>query len=224
MRQVRGPLDQRVLLVEDESRLRDMLLRALREMGMEPAGAESAEQAMRVMEQRAYPVLIIDLNLPGAGGLDLLRAVRERWPGVQAIILTGFGDLDAAREAIRLDVADFLTKPCSLGDLEIALGRTFRRVNQDVLPTPDPDQTRPKPDAVTRQKEEPADASASSPASAPASETTETLSLEDIERQTILRVLERNRGNRAATAAELGISVRKLYYRISQYQNRGSGT
>jgi DNA-binding NtrC family response regulator len=222
VRQFRGPMDQRVLLVEDESRLRDMLLRALREMGMEPAGAESAEQAMRVMEQRAYPVLIIDLNLPGAGGLDLLRAVRERWPGVQAIILTGFGDLDAAREAIRLDVADFLTKPCSLGDLEIALGRTFRRVNQDMLPTPDPDQTRPKPETGTRQNQEPAEPSAS--ASPPAPNTTETLSLEDIERQTILRVLERNRGNRAAAAAELGISVRKLYYRISQYQSRGSGT
>jgi DNA-binding NtrC family response regulator len=53
-------------------------------------------------------------------------------------------------------------------------------------------------------------------------ETSEGLSLEEIERQTILSVLEKHAGNRTATAAELGISIRKLYYRLSQYQNRKS--
>lgn len=222
MRQVRGPLDQRVLLVEDEPRLRAMLLRALKEMGIEPAGAESAEQALRVMEQQAYPVMIIDLNLPGASGLELLRAVRQRWPDVQAIILTGFGDLDAAREAIRLQVVDFLTKPCSLGDLETALSRTFRRAMHD-LPTPsepmeaDADDDYDHP-ATPRHLPDPA------PPSTPAPEGEEELSLEDMERRTILTVLEKNGGNRAATAAQLGISIRKLYYRISQYHSRGPGT
>jgi DNA-binding NtrC family response regulator len=197
-----------------------MLLRALREMGMEPGGAESAEQATRLMEQRPFPVLIIDLNLPGAGGLDFLRAVRGRWPDVQAIILTGFGDLDAAREAIRLEVSDFLTKPCSLGDLEIALGRTFRRVRHEIPALSDPDSTSAMAEQGTRQKQAAAPSTAAPLPSAPQEEN-ESLSLEDVERQTILRVLERHRGNRAATAAELGISVRKLYYRISQYQNRG---
>ena len=222
MRQVRGPLDQRVLLVEDEPRLRAMLLRALREMGIEPAGAESAEQALRVMEQQAYPVMIIDLNLPGASGLDLLRAVRQRWPDVQAIILTGFGDLDAAREAIRLEVVDFLTKPCSLGDLETALSRTFRRAMHE-LPTasePMEPHSADEYDLRPKQRHSPNPA----PLSTAAPEGEEGLSLEDLERRTILTVLEKNGGNRAATAAQLGISIRKLYYRISQYHNRGPGT
>jgi DNA-binding response OmpR family regulator len=125
-------------MVEDEPRLREMLLRAMREMGLEPEGVGSAEAAVRVMEQRPAPVMIIDLNLPAAGGMDLLNTLRQRWPQTQAIILTGFGDLEAARQAIRLDVVDFLTKPCSLGDLEIALGRAFRRHREQSTPGPKP--------------------------------------------------------------------------------------
>jgi DNA-binding NtrC family response regulator len=209
-----------VLLVEDEPRLRTMLLRALREMGIDPAGAESAEQALRVMEQQVYPVLIVDLNLPGAGGLDLLRIVRQRWPDVQAIILTGFGDLEAAREAIRLEVVDFLTKPCSLGDLENALSRTFQRAMHDAPTLPEPIEAPPDEEhGVPHRQGHPSDDAAPPPS---ASED-EALSLEDMERRTILNVLEKNGGNRAATAAQLGISVRKLYYRISQYHNRRPG-
>src|SRR4051812_40835583 len=88
-----------VLLVEDESRLRDMLVRALREMGFQPSGVTSAEAAVRVLEHGALTpgILILDLNLPGMDGMELLATLRQRWPAVQVIILTGFGDLSAAK-------------------------------------------------------------------------------------------------------------------------------
>jgi DNA-binding NtrC family response regulator len=220
MRREQSTSGRRVLLVEDESRLRDMLLRALSEMGLEPAGAGSAEQAQRVMEHRPAPVVIVDLNLPAASGLDLLRILRDRWPATQAIILTGFGDLDAARQAIRLDVVDFLTKPCALGDLEIALSRAFQRL------------LKADPTALVPDREEQEDAeegaNAAPPAAAAAAaleftprEGSEALSMEDVERRTILAALEKHKGNRTATAAELGISLRKLYYRLAQYQKQG---
>lgn len=218
MKQSHGPSDQRVLLVEDEVRLREMLLRAMREMGFEPAGVGSAEAAMRQMEPQPYPVTIIDLNLPGAGGMELLNSIRQRWPGTQAIILTGFGDLEAARQAIRLDVVDFLTKPCGLGDLEIALGRAFRRLQQDSPPALDPLQLEiaGEMEAAPKRGRVPNDLNF-----APM-ESRDGMSLEDVEREMILSVLERHNGSRAAAAEELGISVRKLYYRLSQYQNRDS--
>jgi len=221
MRRERITSGRRVLLVEDESRLRDMLLRAIAEMGLEPAGAGSAEQAQRAMEHRPAPVVIVDLNLPAASGLDLLRIIRERWPSTQAIILTGFGDLDAARQAIRLDVVDFLTKPCALGDLEIALSRAFQRMLK----------ADPAALIADRQEqeaaEEAADAALPAPSEGPAAleftprEGSEALSMEDVERRTILTALEKHKGNRTATAAELGISLRKLYYRLAQYQKQG---
>jgi DNA-binding NtrC family response regulator len=191
-----------VLIVEDESRLRDMLTRAVREMGFNPAAAGSAESALREASHRQFDIAIIDLNLPGIGGLAMLERLRDSQPDVQAIVLTGFGDLDAARAAIRLDVVDFLTKPCALGTLEESLDRARRRRFKLVdheTPTPQPTQF----------------------AAPVESDQQERLSLEELEQRHILAVLEKNDGNRTATAAELGISVRKLYYRIGQYQKQG---
>jgi DNA-binding NtrC family response regulator len=218
VKQTHGPTDQRVLLVEDEVRLREMLLRAMREMGFEPAGVGSAEAALRQMEPQPYPVTIIDLNLPGAGGMELLNSIRQRWPETQAIILTGFGDLEAARQAIRLDVVDFLTKPCGLGDLEIALGRAFRRLKQDSPPVLDPLQL----EIAEEMEAAPKRGRLPNELNFAPMESHDGMSLEDVERQMILSVLERHGGSRAAAAEELGISVRKLYYRLSQYQSRDS--
>ena len=206
-----GDGDADVLLVEDDARLRDVLVRGMREMGFRPAAAASAEQAIRLMDRRPCPTVIVDLNLPGAGGLDFLRAVRRRWPRTQAIILTGFGDLAAAREAIHLEVVDFLTKPCALGDLEIALGRAAERLNRQAAADGGPAPRIAPPD----------DGGLAADLAFAPREGSAALSIEDVERRAILAVLEKHGQNRATAAAELGISVRKLYYRLAQYQKQG---
>ena len=217
MRQSRSPAGQQILLVEDESRLREMLLQGTKEMGFQPTGAPSAEQALRLLEQQSFSVIIVDLNLPGVGGMELLQTVRQRWPAMQAIVLTGFGDLQAAKEAIHLDVVDFLTKPCALGDLEIALSRAFRRLQQ-MNPTAldaKVDETEENDDFAGKAKK------GTSTLAFNPRDGSEALSMEDVERRTILAALEKHHGNRAATAAELGISLRKLYYRLGEYQKQG---
>jgi DNA-binding NtrC family response regulator len=193
------------LLVEDETRLRDMLTRAIHEMGFAPTAVAQAEPALRLMESRPFDILVVDLNLPGIGGLEFLELVHARWPTAQGIVLTGFGDLDAARQAIRLDVVDFLTKPCPLGELEVALDRARNRR----LQAAGGDAGR----AIDLS--EPATPGADAP---PAGATP---SLEEMEQRHILAVLEKNHGNRTITASELGISLRKLYYRLGQYQKQG---
>ena len=205
---------RQVLLVEDEARLRDMLTRAIHEMGFQPTAVQQGEAALRQLEQRGdkgFDILIVDLNLPGMGGMELLEQVRARWPDVQAIILTGFGDLEAAKQAIRLDVVDFLTKPCPLGELEVALDRARTRLLRCR------GFTAPAASAAGAEAEshgaDDADQDAARPGSVP--------SLEEMEQRHILAVLEKNHGNRTATAAELGISLRKLYYRLGQYQKQG---
>jgi DNA-binding NtrC family response regulator len=224
MRQLHGLVGQRILLVEDEIRLREMLLQGTKVMGFDATAVASAEQALRVLEQKPFPVIVVDLNLPGAGGMELLQSVRQRWPSTQAIILTGFGDLQAAREAIHLDVVDFLTKPCALGDLEVAIGRAFRRLQQNHPAALDPViDEKPGDEEEEALPDEPAGAcegSESSLAFAPR-DGSEALSMEDVERRTILAALEKHGGNRAAAAVELGISLRKLYYRIGEYQKKG---
>lgn len=190
-----------VLIVEDETRLREMLGRAVREMGFNPTVAGSGESALREANARPFDIAIVDLNLPGMGGLPMLERLRQVQPDIQAIVLTGFGDLEAARAAIHLDVVDFLTKPCALGTLEEALDRARRRRFKATEFEPAVEEAArfqpPEPEPGTR------------------------LSLEELEQRHILAVLEKNNGNRTETAAELGISVRKLYYRIGQYQKQG---
>ena len=198
---------RQVLLVEDETRLREMLTRAIHEMGFAPTAVGQAEAALRLMEARPFDILIVDLNLPGMGGLEFLEQVHARWPTAQAIVLTGFGDLGAAKHAIRLDVVDFLTKPAPLGELEIALDRARNRRLQAVGVEP----SRPAEPPRLTARDEPASPSSNEP----------TPSLEEMEQRHILAVLEKNHGNRTATAAELGISLRKLYYRLGQYQKQG---
>ncbi|HEX8911754.1 MAG TPA: response regulator, partial [Humisphaera sp.] len=122
-----------VLCVEDDPRVRNMLAQALKEMGFPATFAASAEVGLKALADRAFDILIFDLNLPGISGMEFLERVRRQGNDVPAIVLTGFGDLDAARKAIHLDVVEFLTKPCALGSLEQALAKARRRRKDQVV-------------------------------------------------------------------------------------------
>jgi DNA-binding NtrC family response regulator len=203
---------RRILVVEDQARLREMLQASIIEMGMSASVASSAETALRLISREFFAVAVVDLNLPGMDGLAFCEQLATLKPHTQMIILTGFGDLDAARKAIRLQVVDFLTKPCSMDDLENAINRARLRwldrwagggleaETQLVFPQPEP-----APAPIIR------------PPTAPA----EKRSIDEMERQLILDALSRHVGNRQAAAMDLGISVRKLYYRIREYQRAG---
>ena len=199
-----GPKLGHVLIVDDEPRLRDMLTRAVTELGFTASAARSAEQAAKMVDETNPAIMLLDLNLPGKSGLDFLKEIHERSPHIQTIILTGYGTVEAAKTALRNEVADFLTKPCPLDELERALSRAHQRAlnAQHAAPL----------NAAATIGEEPS-------AEAPAAPDTRTL--EDVERSHILAMLERHHGNRAATAAALGISERTLYYRLARYEEQG---
>lgn len=189
-----------LLIVEDEPRMRDVLLRAASSWDFLATTAKTGEDAIRSMQAAPSHIVLLDLNLPGITGLECFQIIRQHWPTTQVVILTGFGDLDAAKHAIHLDVVEFLTKPCHLGELELALDRARRRLN----PSPDPDNHHSTHHPPT-----------------PTPDTDSPPTLDQLERNAILAALARNDGNRAATAAELGISLRTLYYRLSEYQKQG---
>ena len=188
--------DPRVLIVEDEPRMRELLLRAMTGWGFDAKAARSGEEALRLAAGDEPPhIVVLDLDLPGIGGLETFGRLRERQPDLQGIVLTGFGSLDAARQAIHLDVVEFLTKPVPLGELEHALDRAIRRVVPASPPVvPEESASEPMPPGQT---------------------------LAEVERRHILETLARNNGNRTATAAELGISRRTLYYKLGEYQRDG---
>jgi DNA-binding NtrC family response regulator len=203
---------QRVLIVEDERRLRELLQTSITEMGLTPTSAPSGEAALKLVNQCFFALAVVDLNLPGMNGLELVEKLSAMKLHMQIIILTGFGDLDAAKRAIRLEVVDFLTKPCSMDDLENALNRARLRWLDRWA-----DGNRP-PETLGSFTEPP-EPSTHSPAPLPAAN--EEHSIDNMERQLILAALARHNGNRQAAAEELGISVRKIYYRLQQYHRAG---
>lgn len=212
-----------VLVVEDDPRVRRMLAQALKEMNFSATLAASAEAAMPLIAERPFDALIVDLNLPGMGGIEFLEKVRRRDNDVPVIILTGFGDLEAAKKAIHLDVVEFLTKPCTLGSLETAMSRARQR-RQGQIVTKAAASDDPSLQLGPPRRPAFAEELSSVAATTPNDSSEKSLSaMEDVERKHIFAVLKKHNGNRAATAAELGISVRKLYYRLGEYQRRGLG-
>ena len=120
---------------------------------------------------------------------------------------------ESARQAIHLEVVEFLTKPASLGDLERALDRAVRKLSAapPVIP----------PEMLNDDEDDDESSGIDVPTDAPAGAAGKTL--EEVERQHILAALARNAGNRTATALELGISRRTLYYKLEEYQKQGFG-
>src|SRR5205085_3658402 len=137
--------------------------------------ARSGEEAVRANEASPHDVAVLDLNLPGIDGIECLKRLRERTPSLQAIVLTGFASVEAAKQAVHLDVVEFLTKPTHLGELEQALDRALRRMGPTL------------PDSAA--SDEPGEGVAPAPPGT---------TLEEMERQHILAALRRNNGNRTA--------------------------
>jgi DNA-binding NtrC family response regulator len=107
----------RILLVEDRDSLRRMLLRALGEEGYEVEPATTGEEGIRQLAERTYDLVLTDLQLPGVSGLGVLAASRAAQPRTPVVVLTGYGTVGKAVEAMKLGAYDFLEKPVAIDDL-----------------------------------------------------------------------------------------------------------
>jgi DNA-binding NtrC family response regulator len=108
----------RLLVVEDRDSLRRMLEHALAAEGYQVVAVPSGEDAIaRLESDEQLDLVLTDLKLPGASGLDVLEAARERRPGVPVVVLTGYGSVPTAVEAMRAGAYHFLEKPVEIDDM-----------------------------------------------------------------------------------------------------------
>ena len=115
----------RILIVEDRDSLRRMLERALSQEGYEVESAADGLAGIRLVEQHPFDLVLTDLKLPDADGLQVLAASRQAQPRVPVIVLTGFGTVGAAVEAMKLGAFDFLEKPLEIDDLSRLIERAL---------------------------------------------------------------------------------------------------
>jgi DNA-binding NtrC family response regulator len=107
----------RILLVEDRESLRRMLERALAAEGYEVVAAADGESGIARLRERSFDLVLTDLKLPAASGLEVLAASRETHPELPVVVLTAYGTVRSAVEAMRLGAVDFLEKPVEIDEL-----------------------------------------------------------------------------------------------------------
>jgi DNA-binding NtrC family response regulator len=108
----------RLLLVDDEDDFRLSCAKYMERKGFLVKAAASGAEAMAMLERESFDVAVFDMDMPGMSGLELMQRVREASLEVGVLFLTGHGSIETAVSAMKLGACDYLTKPCSLGDLQ----------------------------------------------------------------------------------------------------------
>jgi two-component system NtrC family response regulator len=106
-----------VLFADDEESLQDLMAMELPRMGHTVTVCPDGASAINQASQQSYDCLIVDLDMPGIGGVEVIRQVKQRSPQTEAVVLTGKKSLETAVAAMRFGACDYLTKPCSWNDL-----------------------------------------------------------------------------------------------------------
>jgi two-component system NtrC family response regulator len=116
-----------VLVVDDEAAQRTVLAGFLRKRGMDVVPAAGADEAVQIASSRMIDIVLTDLNMPGRDGLALIDSLRAINPELPVIVMTAFGTVASAVDAMKRGAADFLTKPINLDELEVLVTRTLER-------------------------------------------------------------------------------------------------
>ncbi|MGB1012530.1 MAG: sigma-54-dependent transcriptional regulator, partial [Nannocystaceae bacterium] len=114
-----------ILVVDDEAAMTDLLAVDLRHAGYRPLVARSSDDALAILGREKVDVVVTDLRMPGRSGTELCREIVQQHPSIPVILITGFGSMDAAIEAIRAGAYDFITKPFPFEKLQVALERAL---------------------------------------------------------------------------------------------------
>lgn len=120
---------EKILLVDDEEGIRKVLGLFLEDLGYSVATAESGEAALKIFSREHPAIVLTDIKMPGMDGIELLRRIKSQRPDTEVIMITGHGEMDLAIESMKLDAADFITKPTNTEVLEIALKRVGEKID-----------------------------------------------------------------------------------------------
>ena len=131
-----------ILIVDDERTVRESCASLLKQVGYQVTSCGKGEDALHLIRQRPFHIALLDLYMPGVGGMDLLAELRERTPDTLAIVMTGKPTVESSIESLRAGAWDYLSKPFSATQLSILIGRASHTISvaretgqeQDTLP------------------------------------------------------------------------------------------
>jgi DNA-binding NtrC family response regulator len=120
----------RILVLDDEPIVGKRLKPALEKSGYEVDVVERGADALRLIDERPYDVVVTDVRMEGVDGLDVLRHVRQHSARTLVIMITGYATVDVARDALTHGAFDFIAKPFKLDDLRAAIARAVARLEE----------------------------------------------------------------------------------------------
>lgn len=131
-----------ILLVDDEPIITAAIGRALEEKGYEVTTAESGERAVELLNESSFDLVITDLVMTPIDGMGVLEKSKEIYPETMVMILTGFGDMTSAIDALRLGADDYMLKPCEPEEMNLRVSRCLEKLElkrkikiyEDILP------------------------------------------------------------------------------------------
>ena len=117
----------KILIAEDEDITRKHLIYALKREGYEVVGTRNGREALEQIDREYFDVLITDVKMPEMSGIELLEKTRERYQNIEVLIITGFGSIDAAVEAMKKGAYEYITKPFNLDELVLKVKNLYER-------------------------------------------------------------------------------------------------
>ncbi len=115
-----------ILLIDDDESLRRVIEFSIAEAGSRVRTAASGEEGLRLFEDSSFDAVITDITMPGMNGMEVLARVRERDPGMPVIMITAYGTIENAVEAMRQGAFDYITKPFNRDELRMTLDKALR--------------------------------------------------------------------------------------------------
>ena len=125
-----------ILVADDKPSMREMLASAFGEHGFEVSQASNGLDAIAMLRESSFDVVIADLNMPGENGIGVLRAAKEISPDTKVIIITAYGTMETAVEAMRLGASDFIAKPFKLAEIELKVETLLRQARNEAAKSP----------------------------------------------------------------------------------------
>ena len=115
-----------ILIVDDEVGPRESLRMILKPI-YEVYTAGDGQEALKCIHDKTIDLVTLDLKMPGLSGIDVLREIKKFQPDVEVIVITGYGTLNNAQEAIRFGAGDFISKPFNVADIIAIVSKSFER-------------------------------------------------------------------------------------------------
>lgn len=116
-----------VLLVDDEVEFLETLVKRLRKRKLDARGVTSGEEAIQALKETPADVVVLDVRMPGMGGLQTLREIKKMYPLVEVIMLTGHASMEVAIQGMEMGAFDYLMKPMDIDELVYKLQDAFKR-------------------------------------------------------------------------------------------------